>query len=608
MRTCFTLLILPVLLIGLVARNEPGAALQAKATATEQHRSPVDFALLDDGKLAVTANHTSDSVSLVDLDKGVVLDEARAGRKPSAIACTADGKLVAVSNLWSHALSFYSIDKGKLQPQGELPVGAFPRALRFSKDGSNLYVCLAGEDRIAVLDVASRKELQSLPAAREPRHLALSEDGKHLACASSKSSRVRCFELPAGKLLWERKIIDAFNMRDMAFTPDGAELICVHVIHRSLPVSHANIGEGWVLDSRLTRFAVKKELPPNQWQLALDFRGEAVGDPHGLAYDASKRRFIVSASGTHELMMIDQAAIPWSAGDPGDHMPFDFSYSDKVTRFEVGGRPMTIALRPGNKQVVAANYLLDALQVIDLPGTFERKEKPKIRTIALGGPGKQSSERRGEALFYDAQRSHAQWFSCHSCHTDGHTDSLLHDTLNDETYGNDKLTPTLRGVARTAPYTWHGWQDGLEAAVEKSFHETLFGPEMKKEDIRAVVEYLKTLEHPPHPFAAKLDKAAVARGKGLFADKAGCLKCHHGDEYISKTTYDLGLTFLDGSAYRKWNPPSLRGLYDRGPYMHDARAVTLEDLLEQHHKPESLGGEKLTPAERKDLIVFLKSL
>jgi cytochrome c peroxidase len=64
----------------------------------------------------------------------------------------------------------------------------------------------------------------------------------------------------------------------------------------------------------------------------------------------------------------------------------------------------------------------------------------------------------------------------------------------------------------------------------------------------------------------------------------------------------------DGGPHALWNPPTLRGLWDRGPYLHDGRAKTLQELLEFHHLPEKLGGERLTPNERDDLIAFLKSL
>src|SRR5204862_4041018 len=121
------------------------------------------------------------------------------------------------------------------------------------------------------------------------------------------------------------------------------------------------------------------------------------------------------------------------------------------------------------------------------------------RTIPLGGPAEPSLARRGEALFHDAQRSHHQWFSCHTCHTDGHTCGLTFDTLNDDSYGNPKLTPSLRGVIRTGPWTWHGWQQELAASVEKSLTQTMFGPNPTPAETKALIAFLATLEYPPNP-------------------------------------------------------------------------------------------------------------
>jgi cytochrome c peroxidase len=228
-----------------------------------------------------------------------------------------------------------------------------------------------------------------------------------------------------------------------------------------------------------------------------------------------------------------------------------------------------------------------------------------IRSITLGGPEEPSLARRGETLFYDAQRSHDQWFSCSTCHVEGHTCGLNFDTLNDDSYGNPKLTPTLRNVAKTGPWTWHGWQKDLGAAVEKSYLETMFGPRPTAAESKAVVAFLETLDQPPNPRAEESDE--VKRGQAVFKGKARCAKCHKGNEYTSESNYDVKLE-PDGSPYRLWNPPSLRGLWDRGPFLHDGRAATLKDLLEKHHESEKLGGEALTDDERRDLIAFLQSL
>src|SRR5438128_2284982 len=74
---------------------------------TETDRSPIDVALLADGRRAVVANHTADSIALIDLQTGAVLDEAAVGRRPAAIAVAPDGKRVAVSNHWSHDVCLF---------------------------------------------------------------------------------------------------------------------------------------------------------------------------------------------------------------------------------------------------------------------------------------------------------------------------------------------------------------------------------------------------------------------------------------------------------------------------------------------------------------------
>jgi cytochrome c peroxidase len=232
-----------------------------------------------------------------------------------------------------------------------------------------------------------------------------------------------------------------------------------------------------------------------------------------------------------------------------------------------------------------------------------------LRSVPLGGPEKPSLARQGEAIFYDAERSHHHWFSCHTCHTEGHTSGALFDTLNDDSYGNPKLTPSLFNVTKTGPWTWHGWQKDLGAAVEKSLTDTLFGPKPKAEDIQALLAFLETLTPPPNPHRGPGGEltASAQRGKALFESKARCVRCHKGALYTSEGNYELKLGY-DGSPHDLWNPPSLLGVWDRGPFMHDGRAATLENLLDKHHLPEKLGGQALTAEEKRDLLAFLKSL
>jgi DNA-binding beta-propeller fold protein YncE len=587
----FAALCLPAALL-LVPVGEPAAA-------PSPDRSPIALALLPDGR-ALTANHTADTVSLVDLHGGKVLAEAACGHQPAGVACSADGKRAAVGNLGSGTLTLFDLAGGRLQSAGEVAVGAAPRDLLFAPDGRTLFAAVAGTDEVVSVDCKERKVVRRLPAPREPRHLALSPDGKLLAAASTRSAQVRLWDAQTGKLVWERVIGDAFNLRGLAFTPDGLALVVAHVVRRDFPVSKKNIEEGWVIDSRLTRLDISPDARPAIKQVALDTKGRAVGDPHGVAFDPGGKWLAVTGSGAHELLLFEADAVPWTGGDPGDLIDTELLKDDgKFRRVPLGGRPLALASTPDGSRIAVANYLLDAVQVVDAAAG-------KLgRTIPLGGPAKPSLARQGEALFYDARSSHNHWFSCHTCHADGHTCGLTFDTLNDDSYGNPKLTPSLRGVARTGPWTWHGWQTDLGAAVTKSYTETMFGPKPTADEVRAVVAFLETLDHPPNPHRERGE--AVRRGEALFEGKARCARCHQPPEYTSEHNYDVKLE-PDGSPYKLWNPPSLRGVWDRGPYLHDGRAKTLDEVLEKHHAPEKLGGAALTPAERQDLIAFLQSL
>lgn len=593
----------PVLLLCPLLLRDGPAVHSAAEPKPEPHRSPADVAVLPGGKLALTANETADSVSLVDLAAGKVLAERPCGHKPSAVACSADGRRAVVSNLWSGTLTLLEIGGTELRPIGEVAVGYQPRGLAFAPGGDSLYVALAGVDEVAHVDWKTRKVLRRWPAPVEPRRVVLTRDGRYLAVAGGRSARVRCWDTRDGKQRWEQEFPESFNLHGLALSADEKYLLTTQIKDRQHSITKSNVENGWAVDSRLGRLA----LAPGRtdfWQTGLDLRGRAVGDPCAVAFSPGGEWLVVAAAGTHELLVFRSAAVPWSGGEAQDFLDSSLDLGDgKYRRLPLGGRPVAVRFTGVGDAAVVANYLADALQVVDV------RSGKVTATVPLGGPERPSLARRGEAIFYDATRSHHQWFSCHTCHPDGHTSGRNFDTLNDDSLGNPKLTPSLRGVTRTGPWTWHGWQDDLGAAVEKSMTDTLLGKKPPADDVRAVVAFLGTLDHPPNPYRRAGGPAAeaVAKGKALFEGKARCICCHRGEDYTSAKTYDVKME-SDGSPFAEWNPPSLRGLIDRGPYLHDGRADTLDEVLRLHHAPEKLGGAALSPAERHDLVEFLRTL
>jgi cytochrome c peroxidase len=179
----------------------------------------------------------------------------------------------------------------------------------------------------------------------------------------------------------------------------------------------------------------------------------------------------------------------------------------------------------------------------------------------------------------------------------------LNDNLGDGSFGAPKRVLSLRGVGDTAPWAWNGSMMDLGEQVRKSIRTTMHGPNPSDEQVRDVTAFLRTLPPaPPLGSFRKADAATVRRGREVF-ERQGCAGCHTPPTYTSPRTYDVGL--VDEVGNTRFNAPSLRGVSQGGPYFHDNRAATLEDVFRRHkHQLKGPLGER----EVADLTAFLRSL
>ncbi|OYV83051.1 MAG: hypothetical protein B7Z73_16475, partial [Planctomycetia bacterium 21-64-5] len=408
----------------------------------------------------------------------------------------------------------------------------------------------------------------------------------------------------ARRMLYDERL-QGLNIGHMAASRDGNYVYFPWMIYRQNPIDARNIQAGWVLGSRIAR--VRLDGPARRQAMTLDERGKAVADPHGLGLTSDEQWLVVSASGTHELLVYRlPGLVLQDFGGPGDHIDPALVHDERrYDRVPLGGRPMGLRIAKDDRRVFVANYLDDAVQVVDL----ERREV--VQTISLGGPETVSLARRGEAIFYDGRRSLDQWYTCHSCHYEGGTNATVMDTLNDGTVRTFKTVLPLYNVAKTAPWTWHGWQRDLGAAMRKSLTETMIGPPPSDDDVAALVAYLSSLDAPPNPNRPRggAPSEAARRGEQVFQSaKAGCASCHRGDCFTDGEIHDLGLG-SPRDEYQGFNTPSLVGLYHRIRLLHDGRAKSLDELLTGPHNPDQVTGQgELSDDERADLIEYLKSL
>jgi YVTN family beta-propeller protein len=580
------------------------ASADAPAAGQPHDRSPVDVALTPDEAWLVSANQTSGTVSLVRLEDSAVVAEVPCGLRPSAVALSPNGRQVFVSATYSGELRVFALDGPSLSPAGTVRLGYEPRGIAIAPDGRLAYVALTAANAVAVVDLETLQTLARIDVGRWPRYLAVSPDGSRLAVGASGDGGISVVDTESRTLLYDCKFL-GLNIGHVQISADGRYAYFPWMVYADRPITAGNIREGWVLGNRMAR--VRLDGPARREAIALDPRGKAVADPHGLALSPADDWIAMTASGTHELVLLRLAGLPLLPDGPGDHMDAELAKDDEsFVRIPLGGRPMGIRFDRAGERVYVANYLDNSVQVVNVA------EQRLERTIDLGGPDEPSLARRGEAIFCDAQRSADGWYSCHSCHYEGGPNAVTMDTKNDGSFGTYKMVLSLRNAPHTGPWFWHGWQEDLTAAVRKSLGDTMQGPQPTDDDVRAVRAYLDSLAPPPNLRKQQVNEsqaAAIERGQRLFAsDAAGCANCHSGSYFTDGQKHDVGLA-SSYDVYEGFNTPSLLNVANRAGYLHHGRAKSLADLLTDLHSPAKVSGTReLTPAEVADLVAYLETL
>ncbi len=560
-------------------------------------RRPVALVLSQDGGRLFAANGRSGSLSVLDTRRTRVIAEHDVGLALADLAARGDGRHLLAVDGTAGELILLAVEEPSVRVVQRLTISPDPVRVLPSVDGSSCVVASRWSRRLTFVElVPGRGGAGGEPAAVRlrfaraldlpfcPRNLAWVHGGTVLVVADAFGGRLAVVD-PRGGSLKSLRSLPVHNIRGLAATPDGQTLVLAYQVLNGTegPLREA-IHWGMLISNQLRVIRVDHllaagpdcELLARSRPIPLGGEGDGAGDPAEVIL-LPDRGFAVALAGVGEI-----AIQSWSGGP--------------IFRTTVGRRPTAMVPGPDGTTVFVADTLDDTISVVGLPTGIRRTAVP------LGPSPSPGPTDRGERMFYDARLSHDGWLSCHSCHSDGHTNGRLSDTLGDGSYGAPKRVPSLLGVATTGPWSWMGTVPHLEDQVRKSILTTLNGPAPTDADVGALTAYLRSLAPPPPAAQARRPSAAIlAHGREVFDRE--CTTCHPPPHYTSRGRYDVGLT--DEVGNRRFNPPSLRGVGQRERLLHDARATSLEDLLRHHHHPP---GAALTDRELVDLIAFLRTL
>lgn len=176
--------------------------LAPRAPKADGTRYPAGLALSPDDRFLYVAENLADSLAVIDLGTGAVVERVAAGRYPYGVAVAPDGT-VYVSAWGGYEVRAFAPRGNRLVLRATIPVGRHPSTLLLNRDGSRLFVTSASTDRVAVVDAEHDRVLTQLADSAPsgpgegstPSGLALSADETRLYVAEADNNAVAIFAL-----------------------------------------------------------------------------------------------------------------------------------------------------------------------------------------------------------------------------------------------------------------------------------------------------------------------------------------------------------------------------------------------------------------------------
>jgi YVTN family beta-propeller protein len=561
-----------------ISRETPSISVRP---ALEGNRGPFEVAFTPDGGRAVVTEYDEGTLAIIDRESGKVLNHIpTGGSRPTGVAVAPDGSLAVVTNSLSGSVGFVDLNALKTDT---LPLRGMPWDVVLSQDGNRAYVSVSQLDQVAVIDVAARKIVSTIPTGRRPQALSITPDGATVVAANMNAGTVTYID---AKTLAPRGLgrTPAVNLRGVAVFPDGRQVFAVGQRAQNERPTETAIGI-WSNQAFLQVPNGPRNGVVNLW---LDLMGKDVADPDSVVLDADRTRAFVTCSGGHSVNVVPVR---------GD--------GETVTVENVGAHPRGLAFTPDGRELWVANVLGNDLAVVN-PRTLHI-----TRRISLGPTRRKDPNLAGRFLFTTATIVNGRQFSCNSCHPDGGTDGIawkfvhVPDALGQQA---DRNVKSLRGeIAGDAPYRWSGHEPSLDRFIEEEIVGLLQGSQPSQAEVHALSAYVGSLPLGPNPYrsADGALTASALRGKALFDGKAGCLPCHSGQKAGGQRKAWVGTT----PESVPLQVPRLSGVYDSAPYLHDGRAQSLEEVFSRHDAKNLHGNvQVLSDGEKVDLFRYVREL
>lgn len=583
--------------VGTPARSAPLLIAEIPTSS-----APVSVKALTNDEVWVV-NEASDSVSVISLSQGIILETLRTGDEPADV-CFAAGKAF-VSCAQGRVLSVF--DATTRTSIGQITIdGISPRAMVANADGSKLYVsCLLSGNRSTILP----KELAPAPPAPTNPALLTEVTPQTALIVPSSDSRI-----PWTVLDHDIAEIDTASHNIVRWISD----VGTHLFDLAL---HAD-GSLWCANSdslNLTRFEPELNGEFARHRLSRITLPAASVTHHDLnpgilrAITPQPASIAAALAAPMAIAIQSNGSKAWIAAFQSDRIAeIDLASGNILRRIDI--RPAaagTEAMRGPRGLALTEERLYVLNKLSDTLATIDPATGTVLSEVPLGSTNPMPANiRAGRGVLYDARLSGNGTLSCATCHIDADRDGLAWDlgnpggsmvevtaapiSIHGTTLFTQRIHPmkgplttqTLRGLgindadpidptdgstlpaaAIVTKFHWRGDKPSIQS-FNTTFPNLMGGVPQAASTMDHLAEYLVSIVHPPNP-NLNLDrslrtdhpKGDAVNGKAVFLNHSlsHCIVCHALPAGTNQNLDDF--TLLDHIQPFK-NPP-LRTVYQR---------------------------------------------
>ncbi|MEM7151655.1 MAG: PKD domain-containing protein [Myxococcota bacterium] len=635
--------------------GEGGVQLSASVTVTVTHvpshvpRHSSTVVRLEDGRVAVVSPDSDELMLAGPAGEGefVVLDRRPTCARPRTAAPLADGR-VAVTCQDDDAVMVLDPAGG---PSLELSLGYGARPYGVVAQGDQLWVTLQARGELVAVDASGDplSLIDTWPAIEDARGVALMPDGR-LAVTRWRSpdteGQVAVLNPADGSVEAVPLPFDPTPPSDTESggVPTYLDQVLVSPIgdQVAVPTLQANIGQGEFLDGNALTFETTVrgvvaflDLPGSEGAaMQEDFNRRKRFDNRGFmaagVFSSRGDYLFVAGRGSRAVDRVDT-----------------FTGAGAGTLLDVGYAPSGLVLSADDRHLFVDAFVARELVVYDV-SDFSVLPLP-IASLTIPSAEPLSPELlRGKQLFNDAfdpRLAKDSYLACAHCHLDGEADRRTWDFTDRGEGLRNTIDLMGRGGTEHGPIHWSAnfdevqdFENDIRHAAEGSgllddadwesgtTADTLGDPKaglsVELDALAAYVSSLTDFPRSPHRLADGSLTAQAQAGEVLFLSPVlGCTTCHGGLGLTDSAflgpgpvLHDVG-TLTEASGQRLGGPlpgidtPTLRGLWNGAPYLHDGSAATVLDVLTTANPGDQHGMTSTLTAEQLEaLVAYLQSL